>query len=603
MTLDAVMQAAVAEGRLRHLDLAFGRLMAELARVPGDELLAAACLVSRRAGEGDVCLELGAVAGRKVVDTAAGPLVCPPLSRWLECLERSGVVGRPGDPHPLLLDGASRLYLARYWYYEHEVARQLTARCGIRTAPFDDARLADTVARLFPVAEESADWQQVAAVLACLTPLAVISGGPGTGKTHTVARMLALMQRSAVSGPLRIGLAAPTGKAAARLGDAIGEARGGLPVEDAVRAAIPDGASTLHRLIGLQNGAGARHHRDNPLHLDVLVVDEASMVDLPLMYRVLDALPAAARLVLLGDRDQLASVEAGHVMGDLCQGRRGDAYGPQMAALVARLTGLELPRGGAGFADQVVLLRRSYRFAAASGIGRLAAAVNGGDAPGAVAVLAEGGAGEAAWPRLDAEGRWRWLAAFAARHFGDLAAAAPEQALERLARARVLAALREGPWGVTELNRRLAAPLRGGRPRPDDPWFPGRPVMVTRNDYDLGLYNGDLGITLAGEGGLRVWFRHADGGLRALAPARLPAVETALAITVHKSQGSEFDEVCLVLPEQPSPVVSRELIYTGITRARRGFTLLAGGEALQRGIEGRVERTSGLRERLWGDGP
>jgi len=439
-------------------------------------------------------------------------------------------------------------------------------------------------------------------VLACITPLAVISGGPGTGKTHTVARMLALMQHSAAAGPMRIGLAAPTGKAAARLGDAIGEARGGLPVGDAVKAAIPDAATTLHRLIGLQEGAGARHHRDNPLHLDVLVVDEASMVDLPLMYRVLDALPAAARLVLLGDRDQLASVEAGHVMGDLCRGRRGDAYGPQTVARLARLTGVELPRSGGGFADQVVLLRRSYRFAAASGIGRLAAAVNRGDAPAAVAVLEDDGAGEAAWPRLDAEARWRWLADFAARHFSDLAAAAPGEALERLARARVLAALREGPWGVKEINRRLAAPLRGGRPRPDDPWFPGRPVMVTRNDYDLGLYNGDLGITLAGEEGLRVWFRQADGGLRALAPARLPAVETALALTVHKSQGSEFDAVCLVLPEQPSPVVSRELIYTGITRARRGFTLLAGGEALQRGIEQRVERTSGLRERLWEGG-
>lgn len=603
MTLEAVMRAAVDEGRLRYLDLAFGQLMLELARVPGDELLAAACLVSRRAGEGDVCLDLGAVAGRRVVDTAAGPLVCPPLPRWLKGLEGSGVVGRAGDGHPLVLEGATRLYLARYWHYESEVARQLMARCGIQTAPFDEARLADSVGRLFPAGDEVPDWQQAAAVLACVTPLAVISGGPGTGKTHTVARMLALMQRSAVGGPLRIGLAAPTGKAAARLGDAIGEARGGLPVEDTVKAAIPDGASTLHRLIGLQEGAGAHHHRDNPLHLDVLVVDEASMVDLPLMYRVLDALPATARVVLLGDRDQLASVEAGHVMGDLCHGRGGDAYGPETAARLARITGLELPRGSAGFADQVVLLRHSYRFSAAGGIGRLAAAVNGGDAAGAVAVLEDAGAEGAAWPHLDAAARYRWLADFAARHFGDLAAAGPGEALERLARARVLAALREGPWGVTELNRRLAVPLQGARSRPDDPWFPGRPVMVTRNDYDLGLYNGDLGIALAGEAGLRVWFRQADGGLRAVAPARLPAVETALAITVHKSQGSEFDEVCLVLPEQPSPVVSRELIYTGITRARRHFTLLAGGEALGRGIEERVERTSGLRERLWGNEP
>jgi len=451
---------------------------------------------------------------------------------------------------------------------------------------------------LFAFNQQSPDWQRLAAAQAVRRRLAVISGGPGTGKTTTVVRLLAALLEQPGGERLAIGLAAPTGKAAARMAEAIRNAKAELPVSDAVKEALPDEARTLHRLLGSRGDSPkVRHDAAHPLALDVLVVDEASMVDLALMAKLVAALPPKARLILLGDKDQLAAVEAGAVFAELCEGRGFDS---QAATDLQRITGqnvaVETPRSRLG--EAVVLLTHSHRFAGDSGIGELARRINGGDAKGTVALLQEGRA-DLAWnatptsaaliERLE-QGYSRYLQA--ARQ------ADPSAAFEAFNGFRALTAQREGAFGVTGINealearfkRRLGVPAR-------ERWYPGRAVMVRQNDYALGLFNGDIGLCLKTEQGLRVFFE-GDEGYRGFAPARLPSHDSAFAMTVHKSQGSEFTEVLLALPEQPSPLLTRSLFYTGITRAKRKVEIWALPARLAEAVNTRAERAAGLAERL-----
>jgi exodeoxyribonuclease V alpha subunit len=520
----------------------------------------------------------------------------------------------------------------------------------------DRPLLAAGLKRLFGPADPAApDWQRIAAAIAVLKPLCVISGGPGTGKTHTVTAILALLleqARAAGAPEPRIALAAPTGKAAARLTESIRRARERPEIDAALAAAIPDQGQTLHRLLGYRPGrARPRHHAGDPLHIDLLVVDEASMVDLPLMARLLDALPGEARLILLGDRDQLASVQSGMVLGDLCGRGREPRYSDELRAALAAVscplpatdrqgaagaTQLDLfdpppaapTNGGTGLGDSIALLRRSWRFDPASGIGALAAAVNAGDAHAARLVL-ESGRGDLRHLVLDEAGLRRFLAAELVPRFRDcLAASDPSAVLEAFNGFRLLCAVRDGPFGVDGINRLMEALLeRDGVIRRDGRrYYAGRPLMITSNDYGLGLYNGDIGVVLAARSaelavhapvgdagtGLRAWFeserddavrvgQRGDEGprLRAIVPGRLSAAETVFAMTVHKSQGSEFGDVILVLPPYASRALTRELVYTGITRARRTVTLIAPVERLVDAASQPVERASGLYEALW----
>ncbi|MCQ4235804.1 exodeoxyribonuclease V subunit alpha, partial [Pseudomonas stutzeri] len=397
---------------------------------------------------------------------------------------------------------------------------------------------------------------------------------------------------------LAIGLAAPTGKAAARMAEAIRHAKAELPVSDAVKAALPDEARTLHRLLGSRGDSPrVRHDAANPLPLDVLVVDEASMVDLALMAKLVAALPPKARLILLGDKDQLAAVEAGAVFAELCEGRGFDA---EAAADLERITGqavaVETPHSRLG--DAVVLLTHSHRFAGGSGIGELARRINGGDARGTLALLDE------------ARADLRWNAAPAAPALVERLEASyrpylqaaqqgdPAQAFAAFNDFRALTAQREGAFGVNGLNEALEARLRrraGVSVR--ERWYAGRAVMVRQNDYALGLFNGDIGLCLWTEFGWRVFFE-GDDGHRAFAPARLPSHDSAFVMTVHKSQGSEFGDVLLALPEQPSPLLTRALFYTGITRAKRKVEIWALPARLTEAVNTRAERAAGLAERL-----
>jgi exodeoxyribonuclease V alpha subunit len=439
--------------------------------------------------------------------------------------------------------------------------------------------------------------------MAVLLPFCVISGGPGTGKTRTVTAILALLLEQAGQS-LRIAMAAPTGKAAARLAESAGRARLELDLDPKIVSALPTEAVTLHRLLGFRPGhAEPRHGRDDPLHLDVLVVDETSMVDLPLMARLAAALRPSTRLVLLGDKDQLASVEAGMVLGDICGRGREARYGPALCKDLEELAGVRLASGqGPLIANHVAVLRNSYRFGQGSGIGAAAQAVKDGDADKAIGVLTDTDYPDAAIERLGAEGfrelLRQWLVP---RMRTCLQSESPGAALDAFNRFRILCALREGPYGVRTLNAicELVLEQAGLISRRGGEHYAGQPVMVTRNDYSLGLFNGDVGILLRDSmGRLRAWFDTLEGVRPVIVP-RMPPHETVFAMTVHKSQGSELDDVMLVLPEGDSRSLTRELLYTGITRARNRVSLSAAPEAVLRAVKTRVQRSSGLYEALW----
>lgn len=574
------IELARRQGLLSELDLHFARMVAGYGESP--PVVLAAALLSQLTSAGHVCLDLAALAEQPLL----GDLVStPPLEAWQAALREHPACGDAEAYTPLMLEG-SRLYMRRYFDYECTVAQ---AWKGAAASVLPKA-LQAKVGALFPVpatGEDKLRDQRAAATAALQRQRVLISGGPGTGKTTTLASILALLiEQSQIALPatpglfdakpqaLKILLAAPTGKAAARMQDAIREAKGRLPISEAVRAGMPETAQTLHRLLGARPQGGGmvwRHNAENPLACDVLVVDEASMIDLALMARLLAALPPQARLILLGDRDQLASVDAGAVFADLCT---------------------------AGAAT----LNVSFRFGADSGIGQLAGLLRAGADDGVLGLLRQG-LPDLQWsPESGRHGVVR----HAVQRYADFIAHAKDaparSIFDHFAAFRLLTPLRQGPLGVTVLNAEIEKGLiaQGLIPARSH-WYVGKPVMIAGNDYALRLFNGDIGICVADPESreLRIAFP-ADEGMRLLAPARLPAHETAWAMTVHKSQGSEFDEAALVLPEEQSELVTRELVYTAVTRARRSAAIWASEEALRAACRRRIVRHSGLAERLAG---
>jgi len=511
---------------------------------------------------------------------------------------------------PLVLDDDGRIYLHRYFDYEQRLARRLLAAARQpldAPLPGTAERLAELFAPPQGAAAPCPDWQRVAAALALGRRLTVISGGPGTGKTTTVVNVLACLIEQQPG--CRIALAAPTGKAAARMMEAVSARASTLP--EAVRDLLPAEAQTIHRLLGVTpRGDGFRHHAGNRLPIDVLIVDEASMLDLALAAQLLEAVPDEARIVLLGDKDQLAAVEAGAVFAEVSADPSLDEA---TRAGVAALCGVDpaviqapAPELQSPLANTTVWFTEAHRFAKDSGIGALATAINAGD-PLAVTALLQGNTdGSLRWlgeaPRLMAhvlEGYAPFIDAVCT-HQGGIAAVT--RAFDSF---RVLCAVRDGMRGVHALNQQCEQAVRvavaglPSMPGGTRAWYPGRPVIVLRNDYVVKLFNGDVGITLPDEHGhLQVYFPGPGKTFRAVAPARLPEHETAFAITVHKSQGSEFDRVAVVLPEQRSAVVTRELLYTASTRARKQVALCASAAVLERAVLTRTRRHSGLIARL-----
>jgi exodeoxyribonuclease V alpha subunit len=593
----ALLANAVASGQLRAIDLHGALFLEEQAEKASPFLLLAAALASQAVGDGHICLPLATVAGQPV--PFPGSTVTAPLLReWRAQLLASGVVGIPGGQEPLILDGEDRLYLARYHAHEELIAEDLHRRSrGL--LPVEEPRAAELLARLFP-GRRDADSQKLAAAVAAVKQFVVISGGPGTGKTYTVARILALLQALA-GGRLRIGLAAPTGRAAARLQESIGRARQEMDSE--LAAPVPEQAGTLHRLLGLMPESGRfRHTRHNPLHLDLLIIDEASMVDVPLMAALVEALPPSARLILLGDRDQLTSVEAGSLFGDIC-GTGEPSWSPELSSRISRLTGISFSGGDGneGMGDSIILLRTSYRFGEKGGIAAMARLINAGDQAG-LAAFAEQDHEDLAVVRPAPERFRAWLAPRLLAGFAPcFAATDPAEALAAFNRFRVLCALREGPAGVAGVNGLAEQVCRShGLLAGIAPWYRGCPLLIRKNHYGLQLFNGDTGIVWPDrDGRLQAWFPRPAGGLSPVALSMLPAHDTAYAATVHQAQGSEFAEVLLLMPLQDNRILSRELVYTGLTRARHKLLLADPASLLAGAVCRRAVRYSGLTDRLW----
>lgn len=592
-----------------------------------DELLYLAALsVSRCAREKHVCLDLSHIPLGEFPDGDAYQhiLVYPDAAVWRKALKKCVTVGSPEKNAPLILDG-TLLYLQKYYRYETTIAESL--RSGSALTGFDGEILSGALTQLFPGSEDP-DWQKCAVINGALRKFSVVTGGPGTGKTTTAAKILLLLvYQSLRKGiPCRAALCAPTGKAAAHLHSSISDAvaraehDGAASLVEYCRTSLPERSFTIHRLLGSIPGSPRfRHNAENPLPHEIVIVDEVSMADAALTAKLVEAVRPDAHLIFLGDMDQLSSVEAGSVLGDICD-RRGQApYDTALADAVSGF-GVTIPSSmiapSGGIRGSIVYLKRSRRFSSDSDLGKCAALVNEGK--GGDARAAAGGDGTFVWHELalpDHASVERLSAECAA----VIAAVAgldtpgtplyrwsdtqePEEFFSALSRFQLLCALRRGVYG-SERCASLVEDLliERGYLSSGREFRHGQAIIVTRNDHALKLYNGDVGVICkTGSGILRAYFRdHEKGNLRSLSPHQLPAHQSAFALTVHKSQGSEYDNVLLMLPGTDSPVVTRELIYTGITRAKKSCIIAGKAGLFDTAVARRIERASALHERLW----
>jgi exodeoxyribonuclease V alpha subunit len=576
----------LSHGLLAPLDVELTETLADLAGEAEPAVRLAVAFASRAVGDGHACVDLAELSRRSFVDADGGPVAVelPDEATLLDSVRESPLVDATerigGEFRPFVLDAHGRLYLRRYYEYEARLSKALRQRTRSAAAADDAETWRPVLARLFPEGEKRAELQRRAAELAARSRLVVISGGPGTGKTYTVSKILLTMLEAAFARGVTpaVALLAPTGKAAQRLGDSIKSHLGTLATSDAVKS-FPLEPMTIHRALGFQMATPTRfrHGVENPLPADLVVVDEASMVDLALMTKLVEAVRPDARLILVGDKDQLASVEAGAILAEVYAAK-------------------------GKIAESVVELLDVHRFEDDGGILELARAVNAGDADAALACL-ERRPNVRLEPLAEQEDVLRALRPRVLEGFSGLFSGAPVERLAVLDRFRVLAAHVKGPLGVKTLNDWIEGELRrSGRLEGRSAFYDGRPVIVTANDYQAELFNGDVGVVAPrsdSDAQPAVYFRgRVPGTHRALSPSRLPEHDTAYALSVHKSQGSEFGEVLLVLPTRPSPILTRELVYTAITRARRAVTIYGSPEVLRSAIEKRIARASGLRDRL-----
>ncbi len=572
-----------------------------------DFVILAAAILSWQNAQGHVCIDL-----QDYTDTIlfAGDdftgIATPSLNKWLAALHKHPWVS-DHFPAPLILED-TRLYLGKYWRFETQLADAIKNRLSPNTK-LNSPLLKSGLQRLFPKVDNTVDWQAVAAAIALLNRFVVISGGPGTGKTSTVIRILALLL--AQNPAMKIELIAPTGKAAARLAESIRNGKQDKRLSaltDEEKTLIPESAKTIHRLLKY-SPRGFYHNAENLIPVDTLVVDEASMVDLPLMARLLTAIPADTHVILLGDRDQLASVEAGSVLGDITGHGHNIIYPGNFINELEQLGVIQQ-----GDIDKnnitpplitrsIALLHKSYRFDETSGIGTAASFINKGNGGAALRnVLLNPKFPDTEWISVGNDTLNPDCITWASNNYSNyLSKNNIKEALELFEKSRILTALRNGEFGMDELNKKISHRLLQNHnlvQHGDE--FHGKPIMITRNDYELDLFNGDIGLIWWSEESkqFNAHFPSSNGEVRTLSTRQLPQHETAFAMTIHKSQGSEFDNLLLILPPKATPVVSKELIYTGITRAKKQV-LVAGNEAIfVQACKESVKRSSGLDKKL-----
>lgn len=562
--------------------------------------------LSKEVRSGHVCLDLTLLTPQAIDASLWLALASPNEQDWhltLEQANHSQVVSDGTNLSPLVFI-ENKLYFQRMWLDEKNVAQYFN-HTTFSEQPSYYSDLNTILNQLFTQQQSPTDWQKVAVAAALTRKVAIISGGPGTGKTTTVAKILAGILLTNPNA--RIVTAAPTGKAASRLTESLSRT---IEQLNFTSLNLKAEAITLHRLLGAKaDNSSFTHNKNNPLHIDVLVIDEASMVDLNMMARVIEALPISARLILLGDKDQLSSVEAGAVFGDLCtfitQG-----YSQPRAKELSQLTGYNVPacEQTATITDSICLLQKSYRFNESSGIGLLANAVKEGRLNAVKKLLTdEQPLNDIQYHPLSSQQVYEDVLHDSIHHYKHYLNAIKQTGindialvLAKFAQYRLLCAVREGHFGVEGLNKQIELLLAKNKLiqlKNKETWYVGRPIMILRNSTSLGLYNGDIGITLMAEhdsSKLRVYFPFADGSIKGFSPFRLPEHETAYAMTIHKSQGSEFDHVNIILPTDYSPLLNRSLLYTAITRAKKTVSIYATEPILLQAVKSQTQRHSGL---------
>ncbi len=598
----------IRKGTFSHLDIHFAEFMQKLDGRNDTGIFLAAASVSSSNRQGHICLDFSRIADRPLLPEY--DLYYPGRESWIEKLKTSPIVGTFSDFKPLILDASSKLYLHRYFEYQKNLVQFIKNRVSDHICP-DISGLQKSLSRLFGEEKggKEPDWQKIAAIVAAHRKFCVISGGPGTGKTTTIVKVMALLLEMNQSKPLKIALAVPTGKAAAKLQDSISTALEDLNCSDDIKALMPNEASTIHRLLGTISGSPYfRYNEKNRLDVDVVIVDESSMVDLALLAKLVRSLPDYAKLILVGDKDQLASVEAGSVFADICDAGVMNVFSKDFYRIIDRISSEKITmqdteKTGNRIENCMIQLLTNYRFGDESGIRKVSSAVNEGNGSLALMHLKDQRYSDIRIEKVPARrGLKDRIKNTVIPGFRDyLIADNPQDKIEAFGKFRILCALKEGPFGVFAVNRMIEEILTENKLiRSKEIWYEGRPVMIVENDYNLRLFNGDVGISMldSADKEIRVFFPDNRGGLRKFHPMRIGPHETVFAMTVHKSQGSEFENVILLLPDRESPVLTRELIYTGITRSQKQVLIWGDEQVFENAVSRRVTRVSGLKDAL-----